>query len=103
MITGSIPTRLKFQRQLRALIDAARKLDHTWDGPTAGYPDYLPSFDEFVADLQAWHDRIEEKTQADYDGHQQREIECSRCHDTIVTSEPVGPTFTCNLCLGKGD
>lgn len=49
-----------FRRRLGNFVQAARELSATWQSvgniDTAGYPAYLPSFDEFVHDLSAWED-----------------------------------------------
>lgn len=55
-----------FRAALSAFVTAGIALsevmqrDHTGAYFTAGYPDRLPSFDEFVADLQDWRDAHEE-------------------------------------------
>lgn len=49
-----------FDKALAAFVKAAQELslcmerDHTGEYFIAGYPKRLPSFDEFVAELQAW-------------------------------------------------
>src|SRR4051812_12193332 len=48
---------------LSRFIDAASALDEAWhellECPT--YPRYLPSFDDFVSDLQAWQEEAEDR------------------------------------------
>ena len=43
-------------KALRAFVEAARNLSDQWDNDYPGvydsYPKYLPSFDEFVEDMQ---------------------------------------------------
>lgn len=44
-----------YQTRLRAFVTAARALADSWhEVGDRGYPPYLPSFDEFVRDLQVW-------------------------------------------------
>lgn len=47
-----------FRRRLGMFVQSARELSIQWEhyghGDTAGYPAYLPSFDEFVYDLITW-------------------------------------------------
>jgi hypothetical protein len=50
---------------LKQFVGVANSLSRDWpdghdpdlDVMTEGYPDYLPSFDEFVNDLQAWYEK----------------------------------------------
>jgi hypothetical protein len=52
---------------LRRFVAAALALDAAWhpvlDGPT--YPRYLPSFDQFVRDLQDWQEEAEDRPYTD--------------------------------------
>lgn len=48
----------EFLKHLNAMIEAARKADQAWDGPSVSYPEYLPSFDEFIQDLASWRDSV---------------------------------------------
>ena len=40
------------------LSEAWQQTDHTGAYWAAGYPSYLPSFDDFIADARAWLDEV---------------------------------------------
>lgn len=49
-------------KALQDMIAAANRLDNHWqsmdDTLNGGYPKYLPSFDEFVNDLETWQEAV---------------------------------------------
>lgn len=54
---GTDTTKAEQSKRARAkLMEALRAVDKHWDHDSFhnNYPDYLPSFDEFVADMTAW-------------------------------------------------
>lgn len=59
-------------RQIKALaafVDAANELNAAWfeddDGSLGdGYPEHMPSFDQFCHDVMAWRDAVEKRIAA---------------------------------------
>lgn len=50
----------EFKKALAQFIAAAQKLDAAWpDDIVLGYPEYLPSFDEFIGDMMEFQEKNE--------------------------------------------
>ncbi len=54
-----------FLMHLNDLVSAGYAMNHDWiELEGSGYPDYLPSFDEFLNDLMAWRDAFKAESKA---------------------------------------
>lgn len=61
LVDDDAPAPSRAQVALRAFVAAAYELQAAWDNDAlaAGYPERLPSFDEFTSELQAWKEVVE--------------------------------------------
>jgi hypothetical protein len=62
----------EFLQQLKAFVNAGHHLSRVWEKidrtqdkiAEKGYPRRLPSFDEFVGELQDWFEAVEKESKA---------------------------------------